>query len=228
MHHRHAHTALLFFARRASKEAEYKKVAKHHNQAILAQLRDHAWKTARATGLPCLIVDDRRQQGHTFGARFVGALREVFRMGYGRVIAIGGDAPELRVHHIQRAQKILQHQDWVLGPDRRGGAYLIGLTRQAFQQGNDLQHIPWQSEHTLRALQHCARRQRQSVHLLPYLTDLNSTSDLQGWLAQQPGRRLARRIRGLLAQNRLPHFFLPQHHAFLRLPRTGRAPPRGY
>ena len=220
-----AHTAILFFARRSAAEAREKTLTPLRNEAVLQHLRDHAWRTARATGLPCLIVDERRQQGATFGERFTHALQQVFRQGYQQVIAIGGDVPDLRKQHIQLAADLLRQNDWVLGPDFRGGAYLIACTREAFAKNPHLHSLPWQTSHTLKSLLLSARRRQQSVALLSVLHDLNHGADLSGWLAQNGQHRLRRLLPGLLqsatALIRRPVLFSP----LLSRSCAGRAPP---
>lgn len=220
-----AHTAILFFARRSAAEAREKTLSPLRNEAVLQHLRDHAWRTACATGLPCLIVDERRQQGSTFGERFTQAIQQVFRQGYRQVIAIGGDVPNLRKQHIQRAADLLRQHDWVLGPDFRGGAYLIACTREAFAKNLHLHTLPWQTSYTLKSLLQSAYRRQQSVALLSVLHDLNQKSDLSRWLAQNSHQRLRRLIQNLLQPATTPENNLVLLSSLLSTSCSGRAPP---
>ena len=220
-----AHTAILFFARRSAAEAREKTLTPVRNEAVLQYLRDHAWRTARATGLPCLIVDERRQQGATFGERFTHAMQQVFRQGYRQVIAIGGDVPDLRKQHIQRAANLLQQHDWVLGPDFRGGAYLIACTREAFAKNPHLHTLPWQTSYTLKSLLRSARRRQQSVVLLSVLHDLNQGSDLKRWLAHGGQHRLRRLLPGILQPPTIPVSPSVLFSPLLSRSCAGRAPP---
>jgi len=220
-----AHTAILFFARRPAVEAQEKTLASVHNERVLQHLRDHAWRTARATGLPCLIVDERRQQGTTFGERFTHAMQQVFRQGYRQLIAIGGDVPDLRKQHIQRAADLLRQHDWVLGPDLRGGAYLIACTREAFAKNPHLHTLPWQTSYTLKSLLQSARRRQQSVALLSVLHDLNHGSDLSEWLAHHGQHRLRSLLQSLLKTVSNPAYSSVLFSPLLSHFYAGRAPP---
>ena len=220
-----AHTAILFFARRSAAEAREKTLTPLRNEAVLQHLRDHAWRTAQATGLPCLIFDERRQQGATFGERFTHAIQQVFRQGYRQVIAIGGDVPDLRKQHIQRAADLLQQHDWVLGPDFRGGAYLIACTREAFAKNPHLHTLPWQTSYTLKSLLQSVERRQQSVALLSVLHDLNQGSDLSGWLAQHGQHYLRRLLINLLQPTTVPAYPSVLFSPLLSRSCAGRAPP---
>ncbi len=67
------------------------------------------------------------QQGHSFRERFLHAVHSVRALGYERIVVVGGDCPDLRGEEIFAAFAALDSQEAVLGPDHRGGTYLIGL-----------------------------------------------------------------------------------------------------
>src|SRR5438067_12270633 len=89
------------------------------------------------------------QHGKTFGERLTNAFDELARRGYDQIVIVGRDCPELTVTDIQDAFSALQESRAVLGPDHRGGCYLIGLhaTDRAlldgirWQQNTDFQEI---------------------------------------------------------------------------------------
>jgi glycosyltransferase A (GT-A) superfamily protein (DUF2064 family) len=119
-------------------------------------------------------VNVHRQVGRGFAQRFENAIEMLARLGYDEVIAVGRDCPGLKARDIEQAFLELASRKLVLGPDHRGGCYLIGF-------------------HTVdRALLHAVRWKRNTdcaelvrragaanVFLLPVKHDLDSWSDLR-------------------------------------------------
>jgi glycosyltransferase A (GT-A) superfamily protein (DUF2064 family) len=48
-------------------------------------------------------------------------------LGYGKIVVVGSDCPSLTADDILNAFKLLDRKQLVLGPDHRGGCYLIGV-----------------------------------------------------------------------------------------------------
>lgn len=84
------------------------------------------------TGLPVVRSNEQSQQGTTFGQRLAHAVSGVFDRGFERVIVVGNDCVSLQTSHLRAAARILEQGKQVLGPDQRGGAWLIGLQRNRF------------------------------------------------------------------------------------------------
>jgi len=177
------HTALLLFARRPEREGQIKSLIEGSNERLWQILYQRTLATAEATGLPLVVIDERHQRGASFGERLKHAFHDTFQLGYQRVILIGSDVPDLRSDHLLRAAEILDHNDWVLGPDLRGGAYLIGCTEDAFYRTSILDQLPWQSDRILQQFTDLLGRQHDQIGWLPTLADLNNAADLQRWLA---------------------------------------------
>lgn len=177
------HTALLLFARRPEREGQFKSLIEGNNERLWQILYQRTLATAAATGLPLVVIDERQQRGATFGERLKHAFQDTFQQGYERVILIGSDVPDLRSDHLIRAAEQLDHTDWVLGPDIRGGAYLIGCTADAFYRNQTLDRLPWQSDRTLQHFTDLLLRHEEQIGWLPNLADLNNAADLQRWLA---------------------------------------------
>lgn len=78
-----------------------------------------------ATGGPLPFV--HCQQGASFGDRLQNAVQTLSDLGYGRVVIVGSDCPDLQAGDIREAFQALRERRLVLGPDHRGGCYLIGL-----------------------------------------------------------------------------------------------------
>jgi uncharacterized protein len=117
-----------------------------------------------------------RPQGEgDLGARLARGFEDAFRHGAGRVIAIGGDCPELDAETLVGAAGHLDANDLVLGPARDGGYYLIGLRRPA---PRIFAGIPWSTAAVLAAT--LARSAESGLRhaLLAMKEDID---DLPGW-----------------------------------------------
>lgn len=173
-----AHTAILLFARNPADEARAKSWfgagKDRQNMAVARRLLQSVKAMAANTGLTVVTITSDKQVGQSFGERLHHAFSKVFSMGFSRVIAIGSDTPQLRSTHIRTAAQALKDKGMVLGPDHRGGVYLIGLDRDTFHQIR-FDAIPWQTEKVIDALRSC--RPDEEV-LLGYLHDLNTLDDL--------------------------------------------------
>jgi rSAM/selenodomain-associated transferase 1 len=69
------------------------------------------------------------QQGHGLAAGLASAFRVFIERGYRRVIAIDGDSPQLPPETLDKAFRLLDEVDLVVGPTADGGYYLVGSTR---------------------------------------------------------------------------------------------------
>jgi glycosyltransferase A (GT-A) superfamily protein (DUF2064 family) len=58
-----------------------------------------------------------------------------------KVIVLGNDSPGLHLNHLQEAFLELQDKSVVLGPDFKGGTYLMGFSKISFIRGL----IDWQT-----------------------------------------------------------------------------------
>lgn len=67
------------------------------------------------------------QVGTGFKARLNSAVQTMVAAGYERIVIVGGDCPDLCRADIEQAFHQLRRHDAVVGPDHRGGSYLIGL-----------------------------------------------------------------------------------------------------
>lgn len=68
------------------------------------------------------------QHGNDLGERMYHAFHEVFKKGYQSVIIIGTDCYEMNKSHIEQAFDALENVDFVIGPAKDGGYYLLGST----------------------------------------------------------------------------------------------------
>lgn len=90
-----------------------------------------------------------RQRGNTFGQRLENAVATLKQLGYQRIVILGRDCPQLTIDDVRDALAGLESHRLVIGPDQRGGCWLIGL------HSNDcdiLHDIPWQRDRDRDAL----------------------------------------------------------------------------
>ena len=83
---------------------------------------------------------------------------------------------------IAEAWTALERQDVVLGPATDGGYWLIGLRSP---QPALFQNIHWSTDAVLRETQDRARAAKLSVHLLRRLSDVDTETDWQEYLASR-------------------------------------------
>jgi hypothetical protein len=173
-----ASTAILFFSRSVGAEAKAKSWVKSKNGAqlnrkISQELIQSTLETLEASGLEVHYFDETLQQGRSFGERFSNAFSALFDLGYERVIALGNDTLELEQIQWSEILTALDEGKTVLGPNNRGGAYLIALSRSQFNKPQ-FEALPWQQSGLFEALMSAA----SSQHLLGTCLDLNLLSDL--------------------------------------------------
>jgi glycosyltransferase A (GT-A) superfamily protein (DUF2064 family) len=145
-----------------------------------------------------------RQSGRSFAARFENAIERIAALGYDEVVAVGRDCPSLHANDIERAFAKLASNKLVLGPDHRGGCYLIAF-RSADREL--LRGVRWKQNTD------CAQLRRRcgpaQVFLLAVKHDLDSWADLRIFARSGgPLARLAMFLLGLTstAQARLVRF----------------------
>ena len=126
-----------------------------------------------------------RQSGHSFAERFENAIETLARLGYDEVVAVGRDCPGLRAFDIAQAFAELASKKLVLGPDHRGGCYLIAF-RAADREL--LRDVRWKRNTDCAQL--FQRAGAQHVFLLPVKQDLDSWSDVR--IFARSGDSLAR------------------------------------
>ncbi|MFT6856672.1 MAG: glycosyltransferase A (GT-A) superfamily protein (DUF2064 family) [Cyclobacteriaceae bacterium] len=145
-------TAILIFSRTAFQEAKRKAIVRneHQNHALQKLLLKKTINIAKSSGLPFYLIDESQQSGKDFGTRFNNAYSKIFSYGYDNVIAIGSDCPDLTSADIRNAAHhiAVPHQELVIGPDLKGGVYLLALAKSFFQK-TDFNEISWNAK-TLR------------------------------------------------------------------------------
>lgn len=176
-------TAIILFSRTAAAEARSKPFMGQGRlratTAITRELTAGTLQALRHTGLDLHWFQEQRQRGNTFGERLTNAFTDIFARGYTAAIAVGNDCPDLSSIDWEAVEELLAGGHCVLGPDFRGGAYLIGLQAQGFDpQG--FASLPWQTS-KLRAALEIHLSSGGPCTLLAQFQDLNSIHDLRYW-----------------------------------------------
>jgi rSAM/selenodomain-associated transferase 1 len=116
--------------------------------------KDRRWRTVLAVTPDGAADDTRRwpqrtariaQGGGDLGARMARAFRT---MPKGAVVIIGADIPAIRAGHIAEAFAALGTSDFVFGPARDGGYWLIGA-KGAARVTAMFRGVRWSTEHAL-------------------------------------------------------------------------------
>ena len=75
------------------------------------------------------IFTKKLQSGHDLGARMMNAFAEGFEAGFKKIIVIGSDMFDLSQEDLKDAFGQLEHHDFVVGPAKDGGYYLLGMKK---------------------------------------------------------------------------------------------------
>jgi len=162
------YTAILLFSRTASAEAASKSFgAGTADRRITGALISRTEETIARTGLKIYRSDEATQRGDTFGDRLANAMGEVFDQGVERLLVVGNDCPQITTLHLRSAAQKLANGENVIGPDRRGGVWLIGLQRTEFD-AERFASLAWETDNLYDEL----------ALLLPGRTEATSLNDL--------------------------------------------------
>jgi hypothetical protein len=145
------------------------------------------------------VFGERRlamQTGRDLGERLVVAFSEriVFHETE-KVIAIGVDEPALDRDCVLRAFHLLDGCDWVVGPSRDAGYYLIGCRAGSFHP-SVFEKIEWGTPRVFSGTEESIRALGASVAILPERVDLDVAGDLRRFAAGNPGG--GSRVRALI------------------------------
>lgn len=114
------------------------------------------------------------QSGSDLGAKMKNAFRDSFAEGFGRVLIIGTDCPELSPEIITQAFAALRSRDVVIGPAEDGGYYLLGMSRYL---PGIFEGIPWSTDHVSKLTIDFLQKNGHSYALLPLLSDVDNVED---------------------------------------------------
>ncbi len=172
-------TAILVFSRTAEEEVQFKKLSKNHqdNIAICKNLYEQTHKAAVSSNLPVLDCSKQQQSGNNFAENITEAITFGFSKGFEHLIVIGTDCPGLTKSHIKNAYTALHAgNDIVAGQDMRGGIYLLGIRKTAFE-GTSFLGFSWQTNKLYTEIKNYSS-QYNFAKLNPVLLDINSKKDI--------------------------------------------------
>ncbi|MCF8367820.1 MAG: TIGR04282 family arsenosugar biosynthesis glycosyltransferase [Bacteroidales bacterium] len=116
------------------------------------------------------------QKGTSIGERMHNALQSGLRIGYNKVVLIGGDVPSLTSSIIETAFNKLEETDTVFGPAKDGGYYLIGMKKDYPEL---FENVDWGTDAVLnQTLKNC-NSTKLSYSLLAELVDLDTFADIK-------------------------------------------------
>lgn len=169
--------AILLFSRSAKRESYFKNWTNDANTnfQIAKHLISNTKEQLKSSPFPVFQVDEKLQVGNTFGERFAHAFRYVFNKGFDYVIAIGNDCSNLSMDWHEISRQLITNKT-ILGPDKRGGVYLIGISRDANNYSKFLQ-ISWRSSIVFYQL----KEQFANSFILDVKRDINTFHDIKKW-----------------------------------------------
>lgn len=191
-------------ARRRLPRAAQQLFRSHESAARVSGADVHLFTSASAAGDRPRV---HAQTGASFAERLENALDVLAARGYDEIVTIGRDCPALSAADVALAFEQLAAKRLVLGPDHRGGCYLIGL-RAADREL--LRGIRWKRNTDCAEL--CGRCEESDVSLLAPKHDLDSVADIQ--LLARTGE-VASRLAAFLLN--LPHAAVLAWTAFVDL-----------
>lgn len=109
------------------------------------------------------------------GKRMSSAFDLVFSLGYASVLIIGSDCIELNTQHIELAYKQLETHDFVIGPAKDGGYYLLGMKKP---ETILFKNKKWSSTNVFNETLADLHFMNSSYFLLPTLSDVDTIDDL--------------------------------------------------
>lgn len=118
-----------------------------------------------------------KQQGSSLGSRMQYAFEAAFlRPTITKVIIVGTDCAEINTQMVETAFSTLDKNDFVLGPAKDGGYYLLGM--QAFYPSVFVD-IPWSTDQAFSYTVKTIKKLNKNVCFLPTLHDVDTLEDWQ-------------------------------------------------
>lgn len=116
----------------------------------------------------------KTQRGDDLGEKMSNAFQGGFQNNYEKVVIIGSDLYDLQTRDIDEAFLQLTHNDYVIGPAKDGGYYLLGMkkfTPEVFQE------INWSTATVLKETLHILKNKK--VALLTQKNDIDTIDDIK-------------------------------------------------
>lgn len=171
--------ALIFFSRNKVDEANNKSWFKEYSKdlKLASTLIDKAQNAVYNSGIPVFHFHEKNQKGRSFGEKIANAYQEVFDLGYEQVISVGNDCPDIENINWKEISINLSEGKSILGPDIRGGVYLIGLQKKSFDQER-FKKLNWKKNTLYKELAQFCADSTLLIELKQY-RDINSFHDIR-------------------------------------------------
>ncbi|MCH4551598.1 TIGR04282 family arsenosugar biosynthesis glycosyltransferase [Aestuariibaculum lutulentum] len=127
------------------------------------------------------IFKKKLQTGNDLGERMQHAFTELFSLDYHKIVIVGSDVLDLNADIINDAFLQLNNSDYVIGPAKDGGYYLLGMTRlnsEVFKNKN------WGTETVLKDT--LENLQNNNVYILQELNDIDTFEDIEDYQELKP------------------------------------------
>lgn len=119
------------------------------------------------------------QSGKDLGERMKNAFEHGFSKGYKNIILIGSDCYELNSTHLNEGFEVLNNNNFVFGPAKDGGYYLVGMN-SFFPK--IFENKIWSTETVLEEAILDIKNANQSFDTIETLSDVDYEKDLKGEL----------------------------------------------
>jgi len=123
------------------------------------------------------------QYNGDLGQRLEDVISTLLSHGNRKAIVMASDTPGISSKIIMQAAGLLDDNDIVIGPDKGGGYYLIGMKKMYYQL---FQGISWSTSSVLSQTLELAAKLGLRTCLLPRLTDIDTAEDIMNYARQQP------------------------------------------
>ena len=110
------------------------------------------------------------------GVKMKHAFNKGLKAGYTKIVGIGSDLADITSELIESAFEQLNHHDFVFGPAKDGGYYLIGTSQKELYI---FENKPWSTESLLKLTLEEIQSKNQSVYQLQTLNDIDDIEDLR-------------------------------------------------
>ena len=117
----------------------------------------------------------RVQRGKNQGEIYKNAFRDVFELGFQKVVLLGVDCPALERRHVQTAFLQLDKYDTCVGMSKDGGYYLIGMKKYT---PSLFQNISWGQMTVIGDTFNRMMEQKLRCTFLEELIDIDTNKDL--------------------------------------------------
>lgn len=124
-----------------------------------------------------------QRQGE-LGEKMFTAFQQAFDDGYQHIAIIGSDCYELNATILQEAFEALQTKDFVIGPAKDGGYYLMGMNQL---EPTVFQHKKWSTDRVYQDTIVDLEVLRYKYAVLPTLSDIDYLEDLPSPVRKQFG-----------------------------------------